>query len=96
MSDATHERETLDDGLRGEFWTLFCAHVTQEWGPAGLCYQQAVQNAAKDANAVIELQKVLHTQNAILGLMNWPAHRLSQLKSSAQPGAPSASRRGGL
>ena len=76
--------EALADGLASPFWTLFAEHVTREWGPAGLRYQQAVRNAAKDPQAVIELQKVLHTQEQLLLLMQWPHDRLTTLRDKAR------------
>jgi hypothetical protein len=74
--------ETLSDGLSSPFWSWFQAYVTREWGPSGLRYQQAVQNAAKDPNAVIELQKVLAAQDAVYTLMKHPAERLSALRQA--------------
>lgn len=72
--------EHLADGLSSPFWEWFGQHVTREWGPSGLRYQQAVRDAAKDPHAVIELQKVLHTQEAILALMKHPAEILGRLR----------------
>lgn len=94
MSEQTHEREALEEGLGTEFWRLFSDYVTREWGPAGLRYQQAVREAAQSANAVIELQKVLAQQDAILHVMRWPAERLGQLKQIVRVAEPTASRRG--
>lgn len=89
-----NEREHLTDGLNSEFWRLFQEHVTREWGPGGLAYQQAVQNAAEHANAVVELQKVLFTQKAIHALMCWPGNRLTQLQQKPTNTLAMASRRG--
>lgn len=80
MSDG-NDLETLTDGLSSPFWAWFSAHVTKEWGPSGLRYQQAVRDAAKSAEAVLELQKVLHTQEAILLLMQAPRERLAGLQN---------------
>lgn len=74
--------ETLSDGLSSPFWAWFSDYVTREWGPAGLRYQQAVREASKDPNAVIELQKVLHTQEQIYMLMKHPAERLSAARQA--------------
>lgn len=88
--------EQLSDGLSSPFWEWFGLHVTREWGPAGLRYQQAVRTASMDANAVVELQKVLHTQEAILALMRFPAEELNRLRQQKKQEVlgPTASRRG--
>lgn len=91
--------ETLSDFIASPGWTWFSEHVTREWGPSGLRYQQAVRDAAKDANAVVELQKVLHTQEAVLSLMRYPiekaqterARKLAELQAKVGGGV---SRRG--
>lgn len=93
----SNELETLIDGIEGPFWALFSAHVTAEWGPSGLRYQQAVREAAASADAVVALQKVLHTQEAILHIMRWPADRASALKQQqARTEAPVTRRGPGL
>jgi hypothetical protein len=92
MSERTAEREALDEGLQTEFWKLFSEHVVREWGPAGLRYQQAVKAAAENVNAVVELQKILHTQEQIALLMRWPVERLRQMEQ--QPAMTGPSRRG--
>ncbi len=74
------ELETLNDGLVSPFWAWFTERATKEWGPSGLRYQQAVRDASQSPNAVIELQKVLHTQEAILSLVSAPAERLNALR----------------
>lgn len=94
MSEPTKDREALDEGIHTAFWALFGEHVTREWGPAGLKYQQAVRDAAKDANAVVELQKILFAQEQILLLMKWPADTLKRLQEQARPQMATASRRG--
>ena len=94
MSDKTNEREALEEGLSSAFWTLFATHVTREWGPAGILYQQAVRDAAQSQHAVIDLQKVLYAQEQVHALMQWPIDRLKQLKAQAQPVEPTMSRRG--
>ncbi len=71
------EFEHLSDFVSSPGWEWFTAYVTREWGPSGLRYQQAVRDAAKDANAVVELQKVLAAQDAVLALMRHPAEHLS-------------------
>lgn len=94
MSDLTHEREILQALVESEGWQLFAKHAEREWGPSGLMYQAAVRIASEDASAVIELQKVLHTQTELIALMRWPAERLSQLKHQTAPSISSTSRRG--
>ena len=84
MSDVRNELEALDDGLTSEFWRLFGDHVTREWGPAGLRYQQAVRDAAKSAEAVVELQKVLYAQEQLIALMQWPRDRQTALRQQRQ------------
>lgn len=73
--------ETLSDFVHSPGWTWFSDYVTREWGPSGLRYQQAVRDAAQAATAVVELQKVLHTQEQIHQLMRAPAQRLEQLRN---------------
>ena len=73
--------ETLNDGLSSPFWTWFQEYVTREWGPSGLRYQQAVREASKDPNAVVELQKVLHAQEAVYALMKHPSEKLQMLRN---------------
>lgn len=89
-----NEIEHLTDGLNSEFWRHFSENVQREWGPAGLRYQQAVQKAAQSAEAVVELQKVLSAQEAILNLMRWPAERLERLKHQHVANGAGLSRRG--
>ena len=72
--------ETLSDGLSSPFWAWFSDYVTREWGPAGLRYQQAVREASQSPQAVVELQKVLHAQEAIYALMRHPAEKLNSLR----------------
>lgn len=85
--------ETLADGLTSPFWEWFSAHVTREWGPSGLRYQQVVRDASQSPNAVVELQKVLATQDAIYALMKHPSEVLSKLREQKRVdlrlGAPS-------
>lgn len=90
------ELESLSDLLHGQGWAWFSEHVTREWGPAGLRYQQAVRDAAQSPSAIVELQKVLHTQEQVLLLMKAPRERLDRLKQARQPAHPAAlvSRRG--
>lgn len=80
---ALNELEAISDGLTSPFWQWFCRYVQGEWGPSGLAYQQAVKKAASDANAVVELQKVLHTSEAMLALLQAPKNRLDALKMAA-------------
>lgn len=95
MSDATHEREILEEGTATEFWRVVGEYVTREWGPSGIRFQQAVQAAAKSQDAVSELQKVLHTQEQMLWLLRWPNDRVAALKSQVpQPTDHAPSRRG--
>lgn len=96
MSLTPSEREELDAGIASGFWAIFSKHVTEEWGPSGLRYQQAVRNAAASHEAVVELQKVIATQEAVLTLMRWPAERLAQLTRNAPKPDGYQSRRGGL
>lgn len=87
--------EILSDGLTSTFWEWFGQHVTREWGPSGMRYQQAVRDASKDPNAVIELQKVLHTQEAILSLMRHPSEVVQKMRAQKRAELlPTASRRG--
>ena len=94
MSEPTLEH--LADGIHSPFWEWFGQHVTREWGPSGLRYQQAVRNASQSADAVVELQKVLHTQEAILALVRHPAEELNRLRQQKKQEVlgPTASRRG--
>ena len=96
MSDPLDDLEALTDGLASPFWTLFSAYVTQEWGPSGLRYQQAVREAAEQGEkAVVELQKVLFAQQAIYRLMTWPRERRGALQAKGMAEV-SAHRRGGV
>ena len=74
------ELESLNDGLASPFWQWFKDRATKEWGPSGLRYQQAVLDASQSQNAVVELQKVIHTQQAIWTLIKAPEDRLQQLR----------------
>lgn len=96
MSLTPSEREEIEAGIASGFWALLSKHVTQEWGPSGLRYQQAVRDAAVHPNAIVELQKVLATQEAVLTLMRWPAERLQQLTKATPNPDGYQSRRGGL
>lgn len=94
MTDA--DLEALRDGLSSHFWKLVTAHGSREWGPAGLRYQQAVKDAAESPNAVIELQKVLAAQSAVLNLLSWPVEQFTAAKQQLKEAAQSSigSRRG--
>lgn len=88
--------EAMTDGVASPFWALFSAHVHREWGPAGLLYQQSVRAAAeKGGEAVVELQKVLFAQEAIVRLMRWPVERQAALTKLAHVEV-SQGRRGGI
>src|SRR5688500_11546080 len=93
---ADNELETLTDLVHSDGWRIFGEPAQREWRPSGLRFQQAVKAAAESQSAVVELQKVIHTQEAIWALLNMPKQRLEQLthqKQLAQAG-PSISRRG--
>ena len=91
------EFEALSDFVGSPGWEWFSAYVTREWGPSGLRYQQAVRDAAKDQNAVVELQKVLAAQDAVLQIMRHPSEHLSTVKQKVIAAAQeqNMSRRGG-
>lgn len=76
--------EALSDGIESPFWASFCEYVTKEWGPSGLRYQQAVQNASEKAEAVVELQKVLAAQRAVLEIMRHPSEQLQTMRAKAK------------
>lgn len=87
--------EALSDFVSSPAWAWFSEHVTREWGPSGLRYQQAVREAAKDANAVVELQKVLAAQDAVLQIMRHPSEQLQAMRAKAHASvAVGMSRRG--
>jgi hypothetical protein len=88
------DREALSDFVSSPAWTWFSEYVTREWGPSGLRYQQAVRDAAQNQNAVIELQKVLAAQEAILTIMKHPAEQLAAMKAKGIPALQGGSRRG--
>lgn len=92
--DPKQEREALEDGINGEFFRLLSQHMQREWGPGGIRYQQAVEAAAEDPNATVQLQKILHTSREIALLLRWPHERLQQLKAHAAPMVTGGSRRG--
>lgn len=90
-----NELEHLQDGVGSEFWRLFSQHVTREWGPAGLTFQQAVKMAATAPDGMVALQKVIATQENMLAVMRWPSERIEFLKRQARGEAFTApSRRG--
>lgn len=88
--------EALTDLIGSHGFELFGAHVAREWGPSGMRFQQAVKDASQSQDAVLDLQKVIHTQEAIWALMSWPKERIEQLRAQRQPVHPMAalSRRG--
>lgn len=87
--------EVLQDGLNSPFFELFCKQAQREWGPSGLRFQQAVRAAAQSQEAVIELQKVIAQQEAVLALIQWPAEQVGMLKQRLKDAAhASTSRRG--
>jgi hypothetical protein len=88
------DREALSDFVSSHAWAWFSAYVTREWGPSGLRYQQAVRDAAQNANAVVELQKVLAAQEAVLTIMKHPSESLAQMKAKGIPALQGESRRG--
>ena len=88
--------EQLADWLHSPTTEWFFRYAEREWGPSGLKYQQAVRDASQNANAVLELQKVLYTQEQLLLLMRYPVEELKRLRDGARREliGPSASRRG--
>ena len=92
--DARKELEELEAGLSSEFWKLLSRQMQREWGPGGVRYQQAVEQAAESPNAVTELQKLLHTSKEVARFLQWPHDRVSQLKAQLRPNVTSPSRRG--
>lgn len=74
------DAENIESMLAGGGWQWLSAHITREWGPSGLRYQKAVQDAAASQEAVIELQKVLAAQAAVLGIMQAPVSALASAK----------------
>lgn len=95
MTQSLDDLEALTDGLSSPFWAQFQTHVTREWGPAGLRYQQAVREAASKPEAVVELQKILFAQEQILILMRWPSEKRNQLLAKGMQEMASH-RRGGV
>lgn len=97
MSDETHERETLTEGLESSFWRWFRDHTQQEWGVGGVRYAAAVKRAAEkgDAEAVAYLRMVVFAQSEIERLFAYPTERLQQLRGQLRrPDELTASRRG--
>lgn len=87
--------ESLADWVSSPTTEWFFTLAQREWGPSGMKYQQAVRDASKDANAVVELQKVLHAQEAILSLLLRPKEILEAMKAQKRAALmPSTSRRG--
>ena len=88
--------ETLTDLVSSEGWRLFGEHAQREWGPSGLRFQQAVKAASESQTAVVDLQKVIHTQEAIWVLLTWPSAQVSALRDRQQAAlaGPTMSRRG--
>jgi len=76
--------EHLADFVSSPGWAWFAEYATREWGPSGLRYQQAVQQAAEKQDAVVELQKVLAAQRAVLEMMRHPAEKLSEMRGKAK------------
>lgn len=94
--NAVDELDVIQDGLTSPFWAWLHRYITQEWGPSGLTYQQAVRAAAASPTAVVELQKVLHTADAMLGLLNYPQSRANTLKGQAMRELAETRARGGV
>lgn len=97
-SDPT-ECDELAAGLTSGLWQRLCAHVEQEWGPAGQAYQQAIQRAISgplgtEAEAVHRLKMVAYTQAEVRKLLAWPAERVAQLRQRQDMAVTSPSRRG--
>lgn len=87
--------EALTDFLASPGWAWFSEHVTREWGPSGLRYQQAVLAASESDNARVELQKILHTQQQIFALMRYPAEQVTRIRGEKKAALlQSVSRRG--
>lgn len=95
-------QEALDDLLTHPGWRWFLAEVEREWGPAGVRYQQALDQAldlTDPAAAASQARQVRAARRMIEVLLKRPAEELARLKGTAT-GPPSplslASRRGGL
>lgn len=93
---ALNELEAIQDGLTSPFWQWLSTYIRYEWGPSGVTYQMAVKKAASDANAVVELQKVLHTSEAMLALLDAPLSRVNALKGLALKELQETRSRGGV
>ncbi len=93
---ALNELEIIQDGLSSPFWAWFSRYITQEWGPSGLAYQQAVEVAATKPDGMIELQKVLHTSRAMRALLEYPQSRANQLKGQGLKELVEIRSRGGV
>lgn len=99
MSDP-QEQDELENGLTSGFWRRFTAFAEQEWGPAGMTYQDAIKRAVQgpvgtEADAVQRLKVVAAQQAAVQRLLAWPADRVAQLKQQAwRESAGPGSRRG--
>jgi hypothetical protein len=91
-----NELEVIQDGLTSPFWEWLSQHIRHEWGASGIQYQMAVRKAAESPNAVVELQKVLHTSDAMAALLMAPKDRLNQLKGAALKELKQKRSRGGV
>ena len=92
---ALNDIEAITDGLGSPFWTLYHAHVTQEWGPSGIAFQQMYQQGIQEKNwekvvAASEIQK------AMRAALDWPAQRLSGLKAQGLKELVEIRSRGGV
>lgn len=92
-----NELETLTDFVSHDGWRMFGERAQREWGPSGLRFQQAVRDAAeKKEGAAEDLRMILRLQAELLGLIQWPVDRVSQLRNQQKAASMpvSMSRRG--
>lgn len=93
------ELDELTNGVTSGFWLRFKAHIEREWGPAGETYQQAVRNAVagplgSEVEAVQRLKVVAAVQKAMLDALQWPEHRIAQMRTQQSRRTAAPSRRG--
>ena len=83
----TEERDALEGLLHHAGWTLFWAHVDQEWGAGGARFERTLMGLAErdedDAVVVQQMRQIAVARREILRLKDWPSTRLRQLAEPA-------------
>lgn len=93
------ELDALQSLVESEGWRLWLEWYEKEWGDIAFATKVAAAISGADTptqaqHALSLLQQTTVARKAVLGLKDWPAFRIQQLKRAPQPHDQPLSRRG--